>query len=111
MSKHKRLESSITRAMSKIIREDLKSPDIGFVTVTAVKLTNDLSHLRVYYTVLDEEARERTQAALERSNAFIRTTLGRLVTMRKMPELTFNYDESLDTGNRIEAGLKKVLDE
>ena len=111
MSKHARLESNITRALTGILRESVKNPDIGFITITAVKLTNDLSYLTVYYTVLDEsdESRQKTAQALERSKAFIRTSLAQQVNMRKSPQLVFKYDVSLDTGNRIEKGLKEVL--
>ena len=111
MSKHARLESTITKTLTKILREEVKSPDVGFVSVTAVRLTNDLSYLTIYYRVLDEATRERTHHALERSKSFIRVTLGKHVKMRKMPQLIFKYDVSLDVGNRIESGLKKVIDE
>ena len=109
MSKHARLESNITRAITETLRTEVKDPAVGFVTITAVKLTNDLSFLTIYYTNLDKEKKENVAKALERSKSFIRSTLGKKVQMRKLPELIFKYDESLDYGNRIESGLKKVI--
>ncbi len=108
-----RLESDLKKALSKILREETKDPDIGFMTVTDVDLTNDLSYLTIHYTVLDddEETRNMRAKALERSKKFLRTALAQHVKMRKMPELRFRYDSSLETGNRIERGLKKVMDE
>lgn len=111
MSKHARLETGIQRHLTEILRKDVKDPNIGFVTITAVKLTTDLSQLKVYFTVLttNEDEKVATVEALERSKSFIRTTLAKRVEMRKSPNLIFVYDESLDRGNRIEAGLKNVL--
>ena len=111
MSKHARLESTITRALSEILRTSVKDPAIGFITLTAVKLTNDLSFLTVYYRVLDDNKQELTATALERSKAYIRVTLGKKVNMRKLPKILFKYDASLDVGNKIEAGLNKLKDE
>ncbi len=109
MSKHARTESTIMRSLTRILREDVKDPAVGFVTLTAVKLTNDLSYLTIYYTALNADKRTATEKALERSKAYIRTTLGKHVQLRKLPNLVFKYDESLDRGNKIESGLKDVL--
>ena len=111
MSKHARLESSIIRSLTRILREEVKDPAVSFVTITGVKLTSDLSYLTIYYTNLQEERKEEVAKALERTKAFVRSALGRHVQMRKLPELKFTYDASLDTGNRIESGLKKVLED
>ncbi|TVP96562.1 MAG: 30S ribosome-binding factor RbfA [Acholeplasmatales bacterium] len=111
MSKHARLESLIIRSLTRILREEVKDPAVNFVTITGVKLTIDLSFLTIFYTNLQEDRKEDVASALERSKPFIRSALGRHVQMRKLPALKFSYDASLDTGNRIESGLKKVLDE
>ncbi len=111
MSKQARLETTLLRTITRILAREVKDPAVGFTTVTAVKLTSDLSHLTIYYTTLEEGKREETAKALERSKAFVRTTLGKHVTMRKLPALHFKYDESLDRGNRIERGLKDVINE
>ena len=109
MSKHARLENNILRSLTRILRQEVKDPAIGFTTVTALKLTNDLSYLTIYYTTLDEEKKEETAKALERSKSFIRGALGKHVQIRKLPALIFKYDTTLSYGNKIESGLKKVL--
>ena len=89
---------------------EVKDKSIGFITITEVRLTRDLSYLTVYYTILGQDAKkDAAKKALDRSKAFIRTTLAHRVNMRKSPNLVFKYDESLEYGNRIEQGLKKVL--
>ena len=111
--KMKRLEATVLRAVSEIIRLDVKHPDIDFLTLTAAKLSSDLSYLKIYYTVFDhsEENVTKVKIALEKSKAFIRTKLVQMVKIRKSPALIFEYDDSLLKGNEIEQGLKKVLDD
>lgn len=88
----------------------MKDSSIGFLTITEVRLTNDYSYLTVYYTILGQDAkREAAKKALERSKPFVRSRLANRINMRKSPQIVFKYDESLDYGNKIEEGLKKVL--
>ncbi len=110
MSSVERLQTLILRTLTEIYRRDVKDDSIGFLTITDVKLTNDLSYLTIYYTILGQDAkREAAKRALERSSAYVRKQLAHKVKMRKVPALRFKYDESLDYGNKIEEGLKKVL--
>ncbi|MEC9484598.1 MAG: 30S ribosome-binding factor RbfA [Candidatus Izemoplasma sp.] len=110
MSKVEHLQTDIQRQLSKIYQTDVKDDRIGFITITAVKLTNDYSHLTVYYTILgDDEKKKEARRALEHSKKYVRTLLAQRVHMRKSPQIHFKYDESLEYGNRIERGLKKVL--
>ena len=110
MSKHLRLESTIQRTLTEIFSREVKDKSIGFITITEVRLTKDLSYLTVYYTILGQDTKkDAAKKALDRSKAFIRTTLAHRVNMRKSPNLIFKYDESLDYGNRIQQGLKKLL--
>ena len=110
MSKHLRLESTIQRTLTEIFMREAKDKSIGFITITEVRLTKDLSYLTVFYSILGQDAKkDAAKKALERSKAFIRTTLAHRVNMRKSPNIIFKYDESLEYGNRIEQGLKKVL--
>lgn len=112
MSKLERLESTILRALTEIYRTEVKDNNIGFLTITECRLTNDFSYLTVFYTILGQDnKKEAAKKAMERSKAFVRGRLATHVKMRKSPELIFKYDESLDYGNRIEQGLKKVLHE
>ena len=110
MSKVDHLQTIIQRTLTDIYRRDVKDDAIGFMTITEVRLKNDFSYLTIFYTILGQEAkREAAGHALERSKSFVRSHLAHRVKMRKVPELIFKYDESLDYGNRIEEGLKKVL--
>ena len=110
MSKVDHLQTILLRTLTDIYRRDVKDDSIGFLTITEVRLTNDYSYLTIFYTVLGQDPKkEAAKKALERSKGYVKRRLGERVKMRKIPELIFKYDESLDYGNRIEQGLKDVL--
>jgi ribosome-binding factor A len=112
MSKLERLETTIQRTLTDIYRREVKDDSIGFLTITDVRLTNDLSFLTVYYTILGSDNKKAAATkALERSKNFVRSRLAQRVKMRKSPNLIFKYDESLDYGNKISQGLKEVLND
>ena len=102
-----RLGHIFTEAISKIINEEVKDDDIKFVTITAVDITSDLSYAKVYFTNLIDKDRDKVEKALNRASSFIRGKLFDKVEIRKMAELTFIYDESIEYGNKIE----KIIDE
>ena len=111
MSKIDHLQTQIQRALTDIYRRDVKDTSFGFMTITEVRLTNDFSYLTVYYTILGQDNKKlAAQKSLDRSKSFVRGRLSQRIKMRKTPQLIFKYDESLDYGNKIEEGLKKVID-
>jgi ribosome-binding factor A len=92
----------IQREISDIIR-GLKDPRVGFVTVTAVEMSEDLRHAKVYVSVLGtEEVRNETLKALEHGAAYIRREVGQRIQIRHTPELLFRYDASMEEGARMD---------
>lgn len=94
-----------------LIRGKLRDPRIGYITLTGVKVTPDLRHARVFYSMIgtDEEKRQ-TQQGLEAAAGFVRREVASRVKLRVAPEIQFSFDESLETGDRIERLLKEVKD-
>jgi ribosome-binding factor A len=89
--------------------QELKDPRVGFVTVTAVKVSPDLHVAWVYYTVLgDEKAKAATRAALRSAVPHLRRELGRQIRLKVTPELRFEHDDLLETGERIDALLEQT---
>ncbi|MBP3965212.1 MULTISPECIES: 30S ribosome-binding factor RbfA [Paenibacillus] len=104
-----RVGEQIKKELSQIIQTELKDPRIGFITVTGVDLTNDLSQARVYLSVLgSEEQKEETLKALARGTGFIRSELGKRIRFRHTPELLFKFDSSIEYGSKIEALLHTI---
>ena len=106
--KIERLNHKFAIEISNIIREEMKDERINFVTITDVDITNDLSHAKVYITVLNDSERESTLKALNNSRGFIEIELSKRVEIRKMPELKFVYDESIEYGNNIENIIERI---
>ncbi|RAP76218.1 30S ribosome-binding factor RbfA [Paenibacillus montanisoli] len=106
-----RVGEQIKKELSQLIQTELKDPRIGFITVTGVDLTNDLSQARVYLSVLgSEEQKEETLKALARGTGFLRSELGKRIRFRHTPELLFKFDSSIEYGSKIEALLHTIND-
>lgn len=109
--KSERISDSLIEQISYILATEVKNKDIKFVTITDVKVTNDLGFAKVYFTVLDEDKKEETLKALKSASGFIRHELRDRVDIRQIPELSFIYDESIEYGKRIEEKLKGIKGE
>ena len=91
---------------------DLKDPAIGFVTITGADLAPDISHAKIFYSVLgDGRQRELTETALERAKSHLRYEVGRLENLRKVPQLVFVYDDSVERASRVSALLNSIKEE
>ena len=107
-----RVGERIKKELSQILQSELKDPRIGFVTVTGVEVTNDLSQATVYLSVLgSDEQKEETLKALGRGQGFIRSEIGRRIRLRHTPELIFKFDTSIEYGSRIEKLLQQINQE
>jgi ribosome-binding factor A len=98
-----RVGEQIRQEISELLLSEVHDPGIGLVTITRVKVSPDLQLVRVYYTQLgDAKARIETRRALERATAFLRRQLGSRIRLRRVPELRFEFDESVENQERIE---------
>ena len=92
--------------------QTLKDPRIGFTTVTAVRITRDLRHARVFISVLgSHEEQDATMKGLTSATPFLRTRLGREMRVRYLPELTFELDHGPEEAERLERLLNKLHEE
>ncbi|AZV42317.1 MULTISPECIES: 30S ribosome-binding factor RbfA [Peribacillus] len=104
-----RIGEQMKKELSDIIGRKLKDPRVGFVTVTDVAVTGDLQQATVYISVLgDAKQREDTLKGLEKAKGFMRSEVGQRIRLRKTPELFFEFDESIDYGNRIETLISQI---
>jgi ribosome-binding factor A len=107
-----RVGEQMKKELSDIIGRKIKDPRIGFVTVTDVQVTGDLQQAKVFISVLgDEEQRDNTLKGLAKAKGFIRSEIGQRIRLRKTPEIIFEFDESIDYGNRIESLLHQIHNE
>lgn len=104
------LESLIKRVLSETIQNELKK-NVGMVTITETDLTPDYSYCTVYYTVLDTKDKKRAFEGLNASKKFLRGAIASRVSMRRIPELNFKYDDSYEKGARIEELLRQIKEQ
>lgn len=104
-----RLNEQIKRELMDLLRRELGDPRVANVTLTAVETTPDLYHARIYVTTLGgEEERDAALAGLRAARPLLRGELGRRLHIRRVPELDFAWDETLEQARRIESLLAQV---
>lgn len=104
-----RLAEQIRRDLSELLDSELSERGYGMVTFTHVKLSRDLRNARVYYSFLgDENGREQVQEYFSRERRRIRSDIGRNLRVRHIPELSFEFDPSVEEGMRIEQLLNEI---
>ena len=104
--KNERINSNIQKEISYIIANEVKNPNVKFVTITAVDVTSDLSYARVYFTTLNNN--QETLKGLKSAKGYIRKSLADKIELRHIPELEFIYDESIEYGKKIEEKIKEI---
>jgi len=107
-----RLNEQLKRELSELIRTEVRDPRVGVVTITGVDTAGDLGSAKVYVRVLGGgEELSSTLEGLEAAAPFLRTTLGRSLRVRRIPELRFREDRSYEHARRIEEVLGDVMSE
>ena len=108
-SRPDRVGDQIRAEVADLLARELQDPGLGFVTVTRVHVTADLQIARIYYTSLgDDRARRATRGALDRATPFIRRQLGSRLRLRRVPEIQFVFDESVEQHERLERLLQEI---
>jgi ribosome-binding factor A len=107
-----RVGEEIRHELAQMLARDVHDPGIGFVTLTRVTVSPDLQLARIYYTLMgDEKVRKDTKRALERATPFLRRGVGARLRLRRVPELMFHFDESIEKHDRIEKILIDLKEE
>lgn len=113
MSQHriKRVEEEVQHAVSSIVLFELTDPDIRHVTVTRVMVTKDMSLARIYYDIgnrVGPDQKKKVHEALRKSQGFVRRRLAEKMNFKKMPQIEFFYDETLEETTRVEDLFSKL---
>src|SRR5512132_144046 len=104
-----RVGDQIRAELATLLAREVHDPGIGFLTISHVKVSPDLQQARVYYTTLgDDKARQDTARALGRATPFLRRQIGQRLRLKRVPELSFLYDEAIERGDRIERILLEL---
>ncbi len=91
----------IQRELSELIRLEVRDPRVGMLTITSVDVSPDLSHAKVFITLLQKEKLQDTLQGLQRASGFLRSQLAHRMKLYTTPELRFVYDESVERGDQL----------
>ena len=107
-----RVADAIREVIAELLLRGIKDPRVGMATITGVKLTPDLRHARVYFSVIgDDAARARTLAGLRSASGFIRNQIGKKLSLRVSPQVIFEVDPSFEQAERVSQLLKDSITE
>lgn len=105
-----RINEEYRKELSYIIDQKLKNPNVtGMISVTKVKVTNDLKYAKIYVSILNSKNIKETLEGLKKSSGYIRSELAKKINLRNTPELIFELDESLEYGAKIDSILKDLF--
>lgn len=108
----RRVEEQLKRLLSELVRREVKDPRVGLVTITAIAVSKDLSHARVYFTPFagagDAAA---TLEALRHAAGYLRLQVRNQMRLRVAPELDFRLDDSVERGARLSALIHDAVED
>ena len=105
-----RIADQIQRELAELIRLEIRDPRVGMVTLTGVELSRDQSHAKVWFTALGAPSdAEQAREGLQRAAGFLRMQLAHRLTTRTVPDLSFEYDESVERGVRLSRLIEEAV--
>ncbi|MFZ5536519.1 MAG: 30S ribosome-binding factor RbfA [Pseudomonadota bacterium] len=107
--RHQRVADQIQRELAQLIRDEVRDTRLGMLTLTAVRVSPDLSHAKVFFTTMDPEQKTVALEVLSGAAPHLRSLLGRLMRLRITPQLHFVYDESIERGAHMSAVISAAL--
>lgn len=109
MKKHERLEEDFKIALSSIISNDIKNPNVeGIISVTGVKITPDQKYANVYVSIFAVKDKEKVLVSLKKSTGYIKSKISTMVKLRMIPEIIFELDNSFEYGAHIDRLLNDL---
>ena len=108
LGRPQKLGDLIQRELSELLQRELRDPRVGMITITAVDVSPDFSHAKVLYTTLDPAHVEHAATGLRRAAGFLRSQLARRIKLYTTPELRFEYDVSVERGDRLSRLIDSV---
>jgi ribosome-binding factor A len=104
-----RVGDLLLEVISELLRKEIRDPRIGAVTLTGVKVSKDLRHAQIYFSLLGrQESRKEVLAGLKSATGFIRSKVSKQLNLRFVPTIEFLYDETQDEAQRIEDLFKRT---
>jgi len=104
-----KLGDQIQRELADLLARELRDPRVGMITITSVDVSPDISHAKVFFTMLEKDKLEDTLHGLRRAAGFLRSQLAKRIKLYTTPELRFEYDESVERGDHLSRLIDSVI--
>lgn len=104
-----RVAGTLRRELAQLIQTEVKDPEVGFVSLSDVEVTRDLAHAKVFVTVFEPEKAAGSLKALNKAAGYLRRRLGQEMRIRSVPELHFEHDASVETGQRMDSLIEAAI--
>jgi len=113
-SRTQRIGDQMQRELAQLIRREVKDPRVGLVTITAVEVSRDVGHAKVFITVMGQDSAADIAQSIKVLNSaagFLRMQLAKEMKLRSVPQLHFHYDESVSRGAHLSALIERAVAE
>ncbi|HPE80710.1 MAG: 30S ribosome-binding factor RbfA [Sedimenticolaceae bacterium] len=107
--REERVGAEIRRELALLLRDEARDPRLSQVTIQEVRVVRDLSHAKVFFTVMDAAQAKDTERALNKAAAFLRRRLSDSMNLRTVPRLAFVYDKSIEAGLRLSSLIDQAV--
>lgn len=108
-SRSERVAAQLKRELAMLIRNEIKDPRVGMVSILDVTLSKDLEHAKVWFDTLDAEHGKDIEIALNHAAGFLRREVGRAMKLRAVPTLHFFYDDTQAKGNELSRLIEQAV--
>jgi len=105
-----RVAGTLRRELARLIQQEVKDPEVGFVGLSDVEVSRDISHAKIYVTVFEADKAVASIKALNKAAGYLRKRLGQEMRIRSVPELHFEHDASVETGLQMDSLIKAAVD-
>ena len=102
-NRSERVAGTLRRELAQLIQMEVKDPEVGFIGLSDVEVSRDLSHAKVFVTVFETQKAVSSVKALNRAAGYLRRRLGQEMRIRSVPELHFQHDASVETGQKMDS--------
>ena len=107
-----RVGEQIIKGLAELLMKKVKDPRVKGVTLTGILLSKDLKNAKIYFSVLgNADEAKRAKEGLDSAKGYIKREIGRKVKLKYIPEIIFEHDSTMETGNRIDALFKKIKED
>jgi len=108
-NRSERVAGTLRRELAQLIQMEIKDPEVGFIGLSDVEVSRDLAHARVFVTVFEPDKAVSSIKALNRAAGYLRSRLGQQMRIRAVPELHFEHDASVETGERMDSLIEAAV--